>query len=34
MHEKRPDLKIVTRLTSPIIMSHVGPKGFALMYDA
>ncbi|KGH82565.1 DegV family protein [Oenococcus oeni] len=34
LHEKRPDLKIVTRLTSPIIMSHVGPKGFALMYDA
>ncbi|VDK14104.1 DegV domain-containing protein [Oenococcus sicerae] len=33
LHEHRPDIHVVTRLTSPIIMSHVGPRGFALMYD-
>ncbi|KRL10020.1 DegV family protein [Schleiferilactobacillus perolens] len=32
LREKRPDLHILNRLTSPVIMTHVGPNGFAIIY--
>lgn len=32
LRAQRPDLKIVNQLTSPTIMTHVGPKGFAIIF--
>ncbi|MCV3741753.1 DegV family protein [Lentilactobacillus hilgardii] len=32
LKKKRPDLEIVNRLTSPTIMTHVGPNGFAVIF--
>ncbi|ERL65066.1 DegV family protein [Schleiferilactobacillus shenzhenensis] len=32
LKEQRPDLHILNRLTSPVIMTHVGPRGFAIIY--
>lgn len=32
LKEQRPDLHILNRLTRPVIMTHVGPRGFAIIY--
>ncbi|NVY95914.1 DegV family protein [Lactobacillus sp. DCY120] len=32
LRNQRPDLKIINQLTSPTIMTHVGPKGFAIIF--
>lgn len=32
LKQKRSDLEIVNRLTSPTIMTHVGPNGFAIIF--
>lgn len=32
LKEKRPDIHVLNRLTSPVIMTHVGPAGLAVIY--
>lgn len=32
LKQARPDLEIMNELTSPTIMTHVGPKGFAVIF--
>ncbi|USS85886.1 DegV family protein [Fructilactobacillus cliffordii] len=31
--EARPDINVLVRLTCPVIMTHVGPGGFAIIYN-
>ncbi|USS88074.1 DegV family protein [Fructilactobacillus hinvesii] len=31
--EERPDIHVLVRLTCPVIMTHVGPGGFAIIYN-
>lgn len=33
INKERPDIQVLVRLTSPIIMTHVGPGGFAIIYE-
>lgn len=32
INEAHPDINVLDRLTSPIIMTHVGPNGFSIIY--
>lgn len=32
LKDQRPDLKIINQLTIPTIMTHVGPKEFAIIF--
>lgn len=32
LKEQRPDIKLTIRLTSPVVMTHVGPGGFGYIY--
>ena len=33
INEVRPDINVLIRLTSPIIMTHVGPGGFSIIFN-
>ncbi|KRM92256.1 DegV family protein [Fructilactobacillus florum] len=33
IHQERPDIDVLVRLTCPVIMTHVGPGGFAIIYQ-